>query len=256
MRRLLFNYLLITSILATPLSVLPCTCNVRPPACFEYWRDDAVFIGTVKRVNPISAFPMETVELSVDESFKGVTTSTLSTFNYGHSCAFTFKPGQSFLFYGSLDDTDSSQFATGLCNRTRLLENAEVDLRFLRAVKENRPVYWAWGTITYWGYDTPLAGIRAEVLGQRKKIAGISNDEGDILLEVPKAGTYTVRIHLPKGRTDVNGALRNEQAIWEMQRKQIVGGRFRGSRPYVDYRVEVQPNRCGWFDVSIPRERN
>jgi hypothetical protein len=129
-----------------------------------------------------------------------------------------------------------------------------VDLEFLRSVRDNRPVFWAWGTISRWGYDQPLSGIRAEVLGQTRKIEGISNVDGDIKLELSKPGTYRIRIYLPKGRTDINALGRNDLRLWEMQRKQIVGGRFRGSRPYVDYQVVVEANRCGWFDVSIPND--
>jgi hypothetical protein len=250
--------LLLTSIVLAPTSILACTCNVRPPACFEYWRTEAVFIGTVRKVNRItetSTIPLETVELSVDESFKGVTSPRIATFNYGHSCAFTFEAGESFLFYGGLDKTNRDEFGTSFCHRTTRLKDGLVDLEFLRAIKNDTPVYWAWGTISELGYDVPLEGIRAEVLGQGKKIEGASNIQGDIRLEVPKPGTYKIRIHLPSGRADINGLVRNEMPLWEMQRKQIIGGRFKGPRPYVDYQVQVAPNRCGWFDVSIPRDR-
>lgn len=240
----------------TAASIGACTCNVRPPACFEYWRTEAVFVGTIQKVNPItegSRFASETVEVSVSEAFRGVNTPSVTTSNYETSCSFRFKAGESFLFYGALNKTN--EFGTSFCTRTALLEKDPVDLEFLRAVKSDKPVYWAWGTISDSGYYSPVSGIRAEVLGQRRKIEGISNDDGDIKLEVPAAGTYRIRIYLPKGRTYINGVLRNETELWEMQHKQIVGGRFKGSNPYVDYKVQVGPNRCGWFDVSIPSER-
>jgi hypothetical protein len=134
----------------------------------------------------------------LDESFRGVKGSLLSTFNYGHSCAHTFKVGESFLFYGGLDANQPKQCGTSLCHRTAPLKDDLVDFEFLRAVKDNHPVYWVWGTISEWGYDSPLKDIRAEVLGQGKKIEGVSNIDGDIKLEVSKPGTYRVRIHLPK----------------------------------------------------------
>lgn len=245
--------------LLAPVSLLACTCDIRPPACFEYGRTEAVFIGTVKKVNPVtetSSFPLETVEIAVDESFRGVTTPFVTTFNDRHSCAFTFKPGDSFLFYGGFNKDRPDEFGTSFCHRTQLYKENLVDLEFLRAVKDNRPVYWAWGTISEWYYSTPVKGIRAEVLGLPKKIEAISNSAGDIRLEVPKPGTYRIRIHLPKDRTDLDGSLRNNVELRELQRKQIVGGRFTGSRPYVDYQVQVEPNRCGWFDVSLPSSNN
>lgn len=235
-----------------PLSVFGCTCEIRPPACFDYWRSEAVFVGTVKKVNAVtetSRFPMETVEISVDESFRGVSAPLVMTYNYGHSCAFTFRAEDSFLFYGGLDGT--TEFSTSYCTRTTRLRDDLGDLEFLKAVKEKREVYWVWGTISEFGYMSPLPGIRAEVLGQTKKIESVSNGAGDIKLEVPKPGTYRIRIYLPKDRNDFSGPLRADEEIRELQRKQIIGGKFRGSRPYVDYQVQVESNRCGWFDVLL-----
>ena len=166
MRRFYF-VLWICVILLFRAPTLACTCNIPPPACFEYGRTEAVFIGTVKKVNPMletSAIPFESVELSVDESFKGVTSHRLTTFNYGHSCAFNFQAGESYLFYGEVDETKRDEFGTNLCHRTARLKEDLADLEFLRTVKKDQPVYWAWGTISEWGFDSPLEVVRAEVL--------------------------------------------------------------------------------------------
>lgn len=236
-----------------PGSVLGCTCNIRPPACFSYWETETVFIGTVRNVVGDEWQPESKVQIAVDESFRGALGSHAETYNYGHSCAHSFQEGHRYLFYGAPRRDEPRVFDTSYClGRTAIYSETLADLEFLRAVRDNKPVYWAWGTISEVGYDSPLKGISAEVLGQPRKIQGTSDVNGDLKLEVPKPGSYRIRIYLPKDRTGINSGLRNDQKLWEMQRKQIVGGRFRGNRPYVDFKVMVGPNRCGWFDVSIP----
>ena len=233
---------------------LGCICDIRPPTCYEYWRTDVVFIGTVQKVYRDDKPPLELekVEIAVTENFRGMERPLATTFNYGHSCAHTFNKGDRFLFYGSAATEDAGEFGTSLCMRTNRYSDTLDDLEFLRAVRDRRPVYWAWGTISKVGYDQPLQGIRAEVLGQPRRIAATSDEKGDIKLEVPKPGKYRIRTYLPKGRTDINFMIRSDQALWDMQRKQIVGGRFHGNHPYVDFQVVVEASRCGWFDVSIP----
>ncbi len=232
--------------------VFGCTCNVSPPPCYEFWRTDAVFIGTVKKVHRDDSFPFDKVEIGVEENFRGMSSSVAETYNYGHSCAHTFKDGEKYLFYGSIDKDVRNRIATGLCNRTSQFNDSIVDFEFLRSLRSNESAFWIWGTISEIGFDIPLRGIRAEILGQKKKLHGISDELGNIKIEVPRQGKYTVRVHLPKGTRDVNGLSRNDRTLWEEQMKQIVRAKLDGQRPFIDYNLDVKANRCGWFDVSIP----
>jgi len=34
--------------LAFAIDARACTCNISPPVCFDYWRTDAIFVGTVR----------------------------------------------------------------------------------------------------------------------------------------------------------------------------------------------------------------
>jgi hypothetical protein len=231
-----------------------CICNIRPPVCYEYWRTEAIFVGTVREVQRSEDTFVENVGVEINESFLGMSLKKARTYNYGHSCAFNFQPGLTFLFYAGLDKEKLGDFGTSFCTRTSSDNQASFsdDLKYLRAVKEGKSLFWIWGTISYWGYDEPLSGIRAEVIGATPKIIGTSNQSGDIKLEVSKPGKYRVRIYLPPGRTDINALGQNDEKLWYEQRQQIVGGRPNGKNPYVDYEVIVQANRCGWFDISIP----
>jgi hypothetical protein len=44
MKRLCFLFSLALLFLA-PSSVLACTCNIQPPACFEYWRTEVTLLA-------------------------------------------------------------------------------------------------------------------------------------------------------------------------------------------------------------------
>ena len=234
-------------------SAIACICNIRPPACYEYWRTETLFLGTVSSVIQPDASSFESVLIDVSENFRGMDSDNARTFNYDHSCAHSFEKGETYLFYGIPEKEDSRQFGTGLCTRTAEVEHASDDLEYLRAVKEGESLYWIWGTISEIGYEPPMSGIRAEVLGSHPKLEGVSDNNGNIKFDVGSPGRYRVRVHLPEGRSDINFLSRNDLELWEENRKQIVGGKFGGNQPYVDYELDVKANRCGWFDVSIPR---
>lgn len=226
-----------------------CTCNVRPPVCYEFWRTETVFLGTVKEVARSAAYPFETVEVSVDESFLGISSPTAQTFNYGHSCAHTFAKGTQYLFYGALNKK-TAEFGTSLCSRTASVEHSKFDLDFLRSIKQNQSLYWIWGTISEFGFDVPVEGVRAEVVGKAKSLHAISDQEGNLKIEVPGPGTYRVRVRLPKGKVP-SGSLRNDQSLWNELRKTVKGGKLQGTNRYIEYEVVVKPNRCGWVDLSL-----
>ncbi len=239
-------------------TVLACTCELRPPACYEYSRTSRIFLGTVASVSTTENSPFEEVEMKVLESFVGETPEKTFTYNYGHSCAHTFKLGETYLIYGSGvgEDGRKNEFSTSLCTRTAKESDAQTDLQFLRAVKRGESLFWISGTISKTGYYLAQSGIRAEVLGSRPKVEGVSDESGYVGLDVRKSGRYRVRVHLPKGRGDINSMIRDDVELWEENRKKIVGGRFAGERPYVDFQVDVKANRCSWFDVSIPSHQS
>lgn len=231
-----------------------CTCNIRPPVCYEYWRSEAIFVGTITNVEKLEYSVLESVSVRVDENFLGLNSSTAKTYNYGHSCAFDFTKGQTYLFYAGLNKDNPSEFGTSFCARTtrKGQDTFASDMEFLQAVKAGQSQFWIWGTISSIGYEMPLAGIRAELLGAKTKSSAISDDRGDIKFIVSDPGKYRVRVYLPARTNGVNWLLRNDRKLWEEQQKLIVGGVFSGKSQYVDYEVTVLANRCGWFDVSIP----
>ena len=236
-----------------------CTCNIRPPVCWEYWKTEDIFGGTVTKVYRPENEYEETVEVNVAEAFRGMNFRAATTRNYGHSCAHTFSQGETYLFYASHDRDNPSVFGTSLCTRTAGKDDSTYtsDLEFLRSVKAGQSLYWVWGTLSAIGYDEPFSNIRVTLQNGRKTVEAVSNENGDVKIEVPGPGKYRVRVHLPPSADGVNYLSSNDMNRWQSQRKQIVAEKYTGKNRYVDYEVTVAANRCGWFDVSIPRpEKN
>lgn len=226
-----------------------CICDVPPPPCYEYWRTDAVFVGSVSKVIEDPDNPADVkVTVSVENNFKGMMFREATTENYGHSCAWDFEEGEKFLFYAELNKNDRSQFGTHFCHRTQKYKDDLTDFEFLNAVKEGKETFWIWATIRSSLGDTGVNGVRAELVGSNGRVAGISNEAGDIRLVVPGEGRYKVRVFTPKGMSP-SGAMRNDQTLWKEQRDIMRGGSAKDG--YIDYEVDVRSNRCGWIDLSL-----
>lgn len=233
-----------------PTKVMSCTCEIAPPTCYQYWREDAVFVGQIVAVEPDENFVNERVNVKVVENFKGTSRPLATTYNYNTSCSFRFVNDQKFLFYTGLDEKDQSQFGTSFCSRTRRFSDDLIDLEFLQAVKEKRSTFWIWVTVTGAFPGVPMSNVRAEIIGRKDKLTGVSDESGDLKIVVPGEGKYRVRVWIPKGK-EHSGSLRLDEQIRNEQFKIYRGaGKYR-KKPFVDFEVDVTANHCGWIDLAL-----
>lgn len=228
-------------------TVSACRCFVSPPPCYAYSQYDAVFVGTVKKVEEDSETnnfsPKVVVE--VEQDFKGNLEKNMFTYNNeAHSCALTFRKSDKFLFYGSLRENDKSIFGTGYCTRTQEFEDDLLDFDFLKSINDSKPNYWIWGTISKGLNDSAIKGIKAEVFDNKRKLIGISDKNGDLKITVSKEGTYKVRLFVPK-----DFELNISQ--YEEQRNIFKRVGVHKKQRCAEYEVEVKNNRCGWFDAAL-----
>lgn len=230
--------------------VLACSCQSPPPPCYSYWQSDAVFVGRVSKIARVEDSYFERVEVSVEESFKGMDFPIALTDNFPTSCSFSFEEDQRFLFYTSISKNRPDFFGAGLCTGTKLYSADLVDFEFLRAVKNGESNYWIWVTIPGgFNYDG-VQGVKAEVIGKKGRLTGESDKDGNIKILVPGSGKYNVRVWIPKGK-EWSGALRYDEAQRNEQTKIFKGGGKNRAGRYMDFSVDVTANRCGWIYLPL-----
>jgi hypothetical protein len=120
-----------------------CQCVPSGPPWQNAFQVDAVFAATVRSISalPDDALPLRPGEARIPQTvrveftdvvaFRGVQTPTVSVLTAGSSaaCGYEFKPGTRYLVYASRA-AGAKQLFTGICSRTRLLQDADEDLRF------------------------------------------------------------------------------------------------------------------------------
>ena len=124
--------LALLALLVAPEPAHACSCVQVPPAQ-AMAEHDAVFEGRVLSVEPASdPSQVMTATLEVVQHWKGVETEqvTVSTAAMESVCGVSFEVGTSWLVYA---DVENGALRTGLCSRTRRIEEADEDLAELGA---------------------------------------------------------------------------------------------------------------------------
>ncbi len=135
-----------------PTPAAACSCMPPDPPEAELHAMDAVFLGTVTKVRegeyPQWAYHLleeidgrfgtqyfwealdrqVTVDVAVDATWKGVTTSRTALYTSGTTCSYHFVEGEQYLIYAYRHE---GSLHTGLCTRTARALQAEEDLEFL-----------------------------------------------------------------------------------------------------------------------------
>lgn len=182
------------AIFARPTPAWACSCMMPPPPAQEFADRQAVFVGTVTGGSSNLSIPFVTqiqnwwnqwtgstqpvgpatsdmpkVEFSVQDSWKGVTTSTvaIAASSDSASCGIEFVPGQQYLVYAY--DFDGAGLQTNMCTRTTDITNASADLTYLNTQPK----------LTLTSADSPFWPIA---------IAGVV-----LLIGAAAAGVYFVR---------------------------------------------------------------
>jgi len=223
-----------------------CQCFT-PPPCSSYWKFDTVFVGTVKNVENVAETNnfMPKVEVEVEQNFKGMKSKKAFTQNYyGNSCAWSFEKDDKFLFYGNLAEKKENYFSTGYCTRTQRFEENLSDFDYFKTLNSSTPNFWIWGTISRGYRGSPIQGVKAEVLDNKKRLLGISDKYGDIKFSVSEEGKYRVRVYIPKGAVIAISQLEEQRDLLKRR------GRNKKGR-FVEYEIEVKNNQCGWFDTTL-----
>lgn len=120
---------------------LACSCNgTSGPPCQAAWTADVVFAGIVSAVEPIdhdafdAPYQSVLVRFDVERGFVNAVPGSLEivTGRGGGDCGYSFTTGGRYVVYAS--KTPSGRLSTGICSRTRPLDKAEGDIRYLTSM--------------------------------------------------------------------------------------------------------------------------
>ena len=182
-----------------------CQCLVQAPASTEYWRADAVFVGSVTDIVP-SFDDLESslrtknrkVSFSVETTYRGTIGVRIDLQNWINSCEIRFEKGHKYLIYAYRNSDDNSLDAQG-CSRTTEFAQATDDLRYLNALKRGTVHQDISGTIQDPGFRRPHVGISVIATINGRHLKATSDRNGNFKIPVPGPGQYTVKIYFPAG---------------------------------------------------------
>jgi hypothetical protein len=215
MRNPAFASVLVVLSLIGRQDLFACSCVRRPPVCEAAWQADAVFLGTVTSIAPLTVFgfplalhwPDEfRVKFAVKEQFGGPAQKTIEVGTAFGCCAcgIEFQRGKEYLVY-ALRDHVTGSLHTSICTRTANASDAADDLAYLRSLKSSTPpAARIYGFIT--GAEMDLRAEKATVpVGGTPVLLRMGSNEwrtstdasGNYEFQPLQAGTYSLTVNLP-----------------------------------------------------------
>lgn len=184
-------------------------CVPSGPPCEAAWRTDAIFLAQVVSIatKPGPTYSPRTVSMRILEAFRGIEGESVevTTGAGAGDCGYDFEAGRDYLVYAY---RNGHRLATGICNRTRPVEEAEEDLDYLRAVAWDLPVGGAIvGEVRHrepWSetgptIDEPRSGVRVTIAGEGQTRETVSDHRGLFVVVGLTPGAYNVAAEAPDG---------------------------------------------------------
>lgn len=177
------------------------------PACQEFWRADAIFIGVATQVAPIPSstelmiapYLKSRVTFSLEENFKGIEgTRTIIDLD---DCGHNFQEGERYLVYAYREPNDNRLDVRAGSTRTRLVSEAKEDLEYIRGLSAEEAGSRIFGTVTRSTLDIrkskyvsePIQEIKVSLEGNNKQYDVLTDGEGAYQFSNLPTGTYRIR---------------------------------------------------------------
>ncbi len=193
---------------------LACSCMMSGPPCQAAWTADVVFAGTVRAVEEIdhdglgAPYRSMLVRFDVERGFVNAAPGPVEivTGTGGGDCGYSFAIGGRYLVYAW--KTPSSRLSTGSCSRTRPLDKAEEDLRYLTSMPASGTGGRVYGRVNEWRRDPaeemavdygPLEGVTVNVRGTTFLRDVVTDAHGRYELTGLPTGKFTVTVVPPLG---------------------------------------------------------
>jgi hypothetical protein len=235
-------------------SVHACSCAREALQCQAYWGTAAVFVGRVISLSPTyeeeeRAFNFElkknsrVFRFAVEQGFRGVSGAEVEvrTNIGGGSCGYYFSPGKRYLVYAGFD-SQTGEYWTSICSRTRPLEKAQDDLAYILGQADKKAKNGISGTVVmravnfvgrHYSSDLgPVAGVTVAAQSGQHLFKATTNADGK----------YEFR-NLPRGRYQVY--------LWdEVKEEASKLGVIWGDKYDVDLAAGAKSN-CTGADFSV-----
>ena len=193
----------LATLLLCPRLALACSCVGRMSVCGGFTAAEAVFVGTVTRVENQTAKDEDGKEfivgqvarMQVDEAFKGAKAPELIFRSYGSSCDVHYEEGQRWLVFASYDKKEKA-WAIGACGRSTRLEFAADDLLYLRGLPGSAQKTRLSGDLTDRDRK-PLMGVKVKIIGERQTHEVFTDKNGVYEIYGLPPGKYIVQPETP-----------------------------------------------------------
>ncbi|MBV9960180.1 MAG: carboxypeptidase regulatory-like domain-containing protein [Acidobacteria bacterium] len=185
-----------------------CSCAGSPSVCESYAGAEAVFIGSVQRVEqapPVRDEDGRTfsggqfAHVQVEKLFKGSAGASVVFRTYGTSCDVRYEAGQRWLFYAHYDK-EKKVWGIRACGRSTRVENGADDLLYLQGLPASAQRTRLSGKLVDYN-GAPLAGIRVKLTAGKKSYEVFTDRNGVYEMYGLPPGSYLVKPDLPLGRT-------------------------------------------------------
>ena len=204
---------------------LASSCMSQPPLYEAFKQADAVFTGTVVKMEKIKVkydenepeIENDIFHFQIIEAFKGVGGNTVQINAGGEEDNFysDFTVGESLLIFA---DKDEKFFYSGACRRRQSLDFAADEIFFIREMLKGKPESQLYGSIkrgdTFPGTDktrvTNLANIKITVESSEKRFATATDKNGIFRFNNLPQGKYNLKAIVPS----TNGKLRGDEIVF------------------------------------------
>jgi hypothetical protein len=190
-------------LLLFPHLAFACSCVGRMSVCGGFAMAEAVFVGTVTRVENQTAkdddgrdyIVGQVARMQVDEAFKGAKAPELIFRSFGSSCDVQYQEGQRWLVYANYNKEEKA-WVIGACGRSTRLEFAADDLLYLRGLPASAQKTRLSGDLTDRNRK-PLMGVKVKITGERRTYEAFTDKNGVYEVYGLPPGRYIVEPETP-----------------------------------------------------------
>jgi hypothetical protein len=195
--------------LVLPGIVGACDCVNAGPPCKAFKATPYVFAGRVTKISTIQVrlqdhdeYPQQLVVLQIERNYRGEEGKSaveIVTGEGGGDCGFSFEEGKRYLVY-AYPHPATGKLYTGICQRTRLLTEANEDLEYF--AKKDDPAHGNGieGSVEQLSRDKHnmtqvvgmLAGVQLEIAGNEGRWTAVTGSDGKFRIWGLKPGSYRI----------------------------------------------------------------